>query len=185
MPLADALRVAGAIVGSGLGAHDLIQKLHAGRFTAAVRVIGPPDGTDECFALKAAFWPGVTYKVSPVDAGLLLVSVNAPASEEPPIFFQGYFFIKRCEFVREYPDAAAADKPPRADDDVPPPPTRRRPGKRPKFDWPVYLAREVIRHIRTGKPVPKAKKLADICTEKWGWEPPMGEINRLLTLLLG
>jgi hypothetical protein len=71
-------------------------------------------------------------------------------------------------------------KPP-ADDDAK---GRRAPGKPPAHNWPMVMARELIRRAQAGETMPKAPELLQWCQDQWNWEPDIRQMQRLLRDLL-
>jgi len=61
---------------------------------------------------------------------------------------------------------------------------RRRPGRQPKHDWPKHIRREMIRRLRAGEGEPTAPEMLQWCEEKWGWQPDIRQMQRLLSDLL-
>ena len=60
----------------------------------------------------------------------------------------------------------------------------RPPGRQPKHDWPKHIRREVIRRLRAGEREPTAPEMLQWCEDKWGWQPDIRQMQRLLSDLL-
>jgi len=58
---------------------------------------------------------------------------------------------------------------------------RRPPGRQPKHDWPKHIRREVIRRLRAGEREPTAPEMLLWCEDKWGWQPDIRQMQRLLS----
>lgn len=67
----------------------------------------------------------------------------------------------------------------------PPVHARRKPGKPTTHDWPLHVAREVIRIIRADEPVPTAPRLVQYCEDTLGYQPDIRAMQKLLRTLLG
>jgi hypothetical protein len=65
-----------------------------------------------------------------------------------------------------------------------PQPTKRRPGPLPTEDWPKHVAREIVRALRGGKPIPTAAELAQSCEDNLGYQPDIRAVQRHIEHLL-
>lgn len=90
-------------------------------------------------------------------------------------------FLKRAAVERFWP----ASSEPKADTAH-----RRKPGPKPKHDWPIEVAAELIRRIVDSKVSVKnvnvaklASSLLEWCNEKWRWQPDESEMRRLINQL--
>jgi hypothetical protein len=65
-------------------------------------------------------------------------------------------------------------------------PPRRKPGPIPKHDWPLFVARELIRRAKAGEKDPTAIKMIELCAESdMDYSPPLRSMQELLKKLLG
>jgi hypothetical protein len=73
-------------------------------------------------------------------------------------------------------------------DETAAPPRRR--GKRPKHDWPVEVAIELLRRFGDPRKITEsnksalARELAQGFSDRWGWEPDDSELRKLIADLL-
>jgi len=153
---------------------DLKAHLLAKRLVGAARVIAP-DGSERCIIFEPAFW-------EPVDLpyAYLVSGYEKHASEGEA----WHFFVRRANLDKHYPTAATAPASWTTNDRRIDNTARRRPGPQPKHDWPIEVAREVIRIVRAGKREPTARQLAQFCENQWGWQPDISAIQKLLKRLL-
>jgi hypothetical protein len=61
---------------------------------------------------------------------------------------------------------------------------RRPPGKPPKHNWPMVIARELIRRAQAGEMMPTAPQMLQWCHDEWNWEPDIRQMQRVLRELL-
>ncbi|MGC2787473.1 MAG: hypothetical protein WA397_27320 [Roseiarcus sp.] len=64
------------------------------------------------------------------------------------------------------------------------PAPRRRPGPQPKADWPMVVARELIRIATAGEKRPTPAKMSVRCEKACGYHPDIRAMQRVLNLLL-
>jgi hypothetical protein len=113
-----------------------------------------------------------------VEIGALIAGpsgVEAPTDET-----SGFraFFAARSGLDKLYPVNAAADQETEAS--LP----RRKPGKRPKYDWPLVVAAELIRRAKAGEKDPTALKMIEFCEAEMRYSPGLKEMQLLLKKLL-
>jgi hypothetical protein len=65
-----------------------------------------------------------------------------------------------------------------------PKPQRRKPGPEPTADWPMRVARELIRRARAGEKMPTARQMCQWCEDNVGYQPDIRAMQRLLRELL-
>jgi len=95
-----------------------------------------------------------------------------------------WFFVARSDLYRLYPvGGARADTEDSEHAEDGGPSARRKPGKKLTNNWRVYVAAELARYVEAGKPLPSAKDLAEYCQEKWGNEPDISDIHKLIRFL--
>jgi hypothetical protein len=96
-----------------------------------------------------------------------------------------YFYPNRNDVDRHWPAMGEAGTVNVVNTD------RRKPGPKPRHDWPLEMAAELIMRIsKNGGHLPKndqrlAKDLLELCYERWQWEPPDSEMRSLISRLLG
>ena len=105
----------------------------------------------------------------------------------------GHFFVRRTSLNEHYPTAVTPTAVQQSDDTKPPttsdhraddmrPPTRR-PGPPPELKWRTFVAREIIRRLRTGEPMPTAPQMLQLCGEQFGSEPGLRQMQEYLRAL--
>ena len=62
---------------------------------------------------------------------------------------------------------------------------RRPPGPRAKKDWPMVVARELVRMARAGENDPTAPQMCEFLERTLGWQPDIRSMQKLLRSLLG
>jgi hypothetical protein len=165
--------------------HDLKQDFLTGRLQAAARCIAP-DGTETCFIFEPAWWRPFKISCPPI---LLLRATGRSRVEgvaEGWDLKQGkwYWLVRRveldtrypCALGKLYPVAAPSEQ---ADNST----SRRKPGPPPKHEWPLVVARELIRMALAGEKMPTAPKMLQFCENKWRWQPDIRQMQRLLSTL--
>jgi hypothetical protein len=154
-----------------------------------------PLGADEALWMVAD-WVNrgvrVAYREREGDhTGLVLANPSQPPPE--PLYVEGpskYFYYLWS------PDLSVVFAPPWSQEEervrrkaglkekgVFPPPAPRQRGRKAKADWKVYVANYVGRIEGAGEELPTAAEVAERCLETLGYEPDIGEINKLLKAL--
>jgi hypothetical protein len=169
-----------------LACRQLPQDLLAGQLQGAARCIR--DGTETWLTFNPAWWQSL--KISPPI--LLLDSTDRCRVEGEADGWdrkreKRYFFVHRVELHKLYPVAdldklySVAVPSEQADN----PTSRRKPGHPPKHDWPMVVARELIRMALAGEKMPPtAPKMLQFCENKLRWQPDIRQMQRLLSKLL-
>lgn len=101
------------------------------------------------------------------------------APDIPPITPPYALFFWAPDMKQIWPQGDAHEQP-----DGAAPQRRRRPGKQPKHDWPIVVARELIRRAKLGERNPTAPKMLQFCEDKLGWQPDIRQMQKLLKELL-
>jgi hypothetical protein len=171
-----------------LAGHDLKQDFLTGRLQAAARCIAP-DGTETCFIFEPAWWLPFKISCPPIS---IIGSTGRSCVEgvaEGWDLKQGkwYWLVRRAELDTLYPGADLNKLYPVAapNEQADNTPSRRKPGSPPKHDWPLVVARELIRMARAGEKMPTAPKMLQFCEDKLRWQPDIRQMQRLLKFLLG
>jgi hypothetical protein len=173
--------------------HDLEQDLREGLLVSAWRSF---DG-NETRLLKPSEWlqwklggpllypkpDGVPH--GPTNTRMCITYID----EKPPKFVEGHFFVRHRELDQRYPVTTSMR---RADDKQPTQPLRGKPGPRTrtptlktKEEWPLHIARELIRMARAGEEWPAASGMLQFCENNWGWQPDIRRMQKLLKFLSG
>jgi hypothetical protein len=158
-----------------LTTHDLQVHLHAGRIGSALRYFDL-DGFEHRGRLKKQFWRELwlVWLDLPPDGRAI---VRGTIEGLPLAYGDWFFFVHRADLDKHYP---AATSPPAGA----PSSDRRKPGKRAKGDWPMLVARELIRRARNGKAEPTAPQMLQFLEDSIGWQPDIRLMQKLLKELL-
>jgi hypothetical protein len=108
--------------------------------------------------------------------GATIVSTAREPWEHPPDYYRWEFDDSEVAALLPPPTPlpSPADTPP-----------RRKPGPPPKKDWPMHVARELIRRARAGQKMPTAPQMLQYCQNTLRWEHDIRAMQRLLRDLLG
>ena len=184
-------QVAVAVGADNLVARDLTQDLRKELLVSALR---SRDG-NETRLVKPSEWrrwrvhPPIympRFSVSEPLRGQ--VGAHVTSADDGPV--AGHFFVRRRELDQRYPATTPSER--RADDKQPMPPLRSKPGPRTrtptpetKEDWPLHIARELIRRALAGEQWPTAASMLQFCENNWGWQPDIRQMQKLLKFLRG
>jgi hypothetical protein len=180
-PLGEAFLQIKARVGSSEPAErDMTRGLRNGDLAAATRELGhvrDREGTyiekDEIIIRRRSFWQDYAVQES----------FSAGGARVPDLPRGMYVFIRRDKLDKHYPrELPAATQPDNARATTGEP--RRKPGKPPDHNWPMAVARDLIRRARVGEPMPTAPDMLQWCEDNWGWQPDIRQMQRLLRDLL-
>jgi hypothetical protein len=171
-----------------LTGRELQQDLLTGRLQAAAWIIAL-DGTETWVILERAFWQRLKISCPPISiigsTGRCLVEGEAEGWDRKQERRRS-FLVRRGELDKLYP--RADDKPylvaapnEQADNTT----SRRKPGHPPKHEWPLVVARELIRMAAAGEKMPTAPKMLQFCENKLRWQPDIRQMQKLLRFLLG
>src|SRR6516165_8575207 len=177
-PLAEAHTRVWSTVGSyDLALHVLTTDARTERLILAGRWV-VPGVADACFVFLPEFWRQATIDF----VGALDNVVRLCVSGQWPGLRLGrwYFFVRRAELDKHYPVAAVA-APMSEPADVEP--QRLKPGKRPTHPWQRNVFLEVARKANVGESMPTASEMLNFCEEKFGYQPDIRAMQRLLRTL--
>jgi hypothetical protein len=186
--LDDAFERAKLYGSAELAGHDLKQDFLTRQLQGAVRYIAP-DGTETCFIFEPAWWRPLKISCPPIriigSTGRSCVDGVAEGWD----LKQGkwHWLVRRVELDKVYPGAEFNKSYPVAapSEQAENPTTRRKPGRPPKHDWDMVVARELIRMALAGEKMPPtAPKMLQFCENKWRWQPDIRQMQRLLSKLL-
>jgi hypothetical protein len=170
-----------------LAGHDLKQDFLTEQLQAAARWIAP-DGTETCFIFEPAWWRPLKISCPPISiigsTGRSCVDGVAEGWD----LKQGkwYWLVRRVELDTRYPGDLGKLYPVAApSEQVDNTTSRRKPGPPPKHNWPLLVARELIRMALAGEKMPTAPKMLQFCEDKLCWQPDIRQMQNLLRLLLG
>jgi hypothetical protein len=153
-----------------LACRQLPQDLLAGQLQGAARCIR--DGTETWLTFNPAWWQSL--KISPPI--LLLDSTDRCRVEGDRVELHKLYPV--ADLDKLYSVAVPSEQ---ADN----PTSRRKPGHPPKHDWPMVVARELIRMALAGEKMPPtAPKMLQFCENKLRWQPDIRQMQRLLSKLL-
>jgi hypothetical protein len=160
-------------MGGGLSAHDTADRLNMGMRTKKCRLWCDGNELPVAYIVTSLRVVARTEAVGRWRADV--VSSTREAWEKPAA---SYVFEFEADEVKALLPPPPSD---RGTDDQP----RRQPGPRAKKDWPKVVARELIRRARAGEDEPTAPRMCQFCQNKWGWQPDIRAMQRLLRDLLG
>jgi hypothetical protein len=128
----------------------------------------------------ATFWRERVERLVRDDRGVVRLILRLG---QEPLTGSWYFFGHRADVEKLYPvSGGPAREAAAAGDPMKPPPSPR--GPKAIKDWPTCVAREVIRILRAGEPLPKADHFRSHCEKTLGHTPHLRDVQTLLAKLL-
>ena len=192
-PIDEAYARAKAALGwRALAEHDLCAHLRDGRINSAVRSLRR-DGGHAFGLLPQALWRDLRLQeglklgpdgTTPVDSGKVRVTAarDSEAAKMLALARAWWFFVARRDLDRLYPIGG----PEAADARRQPPQTGRKPGRRPAYDWPKVVFKELYRRALVGEAIPTAPEMIAHCEKELpgAYSPGLKEMQILLRDLL-
>ncbi len=131
--------------------------------------------------VSSSFWQTLNIHVEP-DLRLIQIqrgrSIQRVTPRDLGQIYDWAYYVWKPDFDKLWPSTAA-------DQTLTETSVRRRPGKAPKYDWPLNVAREVIRRIESGEKHPTAPAMIRHCKETIRYEPDDSDMRKLLKFLRG
>jgi len=159
---------------SPLASFDLIEGLQSEKLRCMRRSLINPS---ERKRLSASFWRGLRIDVE-VDCIRFLPSVPIKALRDFREIHLWVYYVWEPDIEKLWPSTAADQKLTEMS-------PRPRPGKTPKYGWPLVVAAEVIRRLGSGGKHPTAPAMIRHCKETIGYEPDDSDMRKLLKFLRG
>jgi hypothetical protein len=185
VPFATAWARAEPIAGPGSHTQNELQRaFRSGQLVAAVQLIAE-DGAETWVLLECGCWRWLQVNHAWSISGWRLLPGWWKAEGGPEDRERGrrHVVVHRRELDKHYPAAETVpseSSPSEGRTALP----HRTPGRQPKHDWPKHMRREVIRRLRAGERDPTAPEMLQWCEDKWGWQPEVRQMQRLLRDLL-